>query len=106
MASPELACVYAALILNDDNIEITNEKIKSILDAAGVKVETYWIDLFAEYFKTHDISELIKGTPIGGAPASAVSADANSPATNEEAKEDKKEEEEVEIAGGFDDLFG
>ena len=109
MASPELACVYAALILNDDNIEITNEKIKSILDATGVKIETYWIDLFSEYFKTHYISELIKGTPLGCAPnsaASTASADANSPLTTEESKEDKKEEEEIEIAGGFDDLFG
>lgn len=106
MASPELACVYAALILNDDNIEITNDKIKNILDAAGVKVESYWIDLFADYFKTRDISELIKGTPLGGSQTSSASADANAPKENEEAKEEKKEEEEVEIAGGFDDLFG
>ena len=109
MASMELACVYAALVLNDDNIEITNEKIQTLLETAGVKVETYWIDLFTEYFKTHDISELIKGTPLGCAPnsaASTASADANSPLTTEESKEDKKEEEEIEIAGGFDDLFG
>ena len=35
-------------------------------------------------------SLLIKGTPLGGAPASAAPADANSPGTAEEAKEDKK----------------
>ena len=106
MASNELACVYAALILNDDNIEITNEKIKDIMEAAGVKVETYWIDLFTEYFKTHEITELIKGTPLGGAQNSTTSADTNTPTTTEETKDDKNEEEEIEMTGGFDDLFG
>ena len=46
MASLELACVYAALILNDDNIEITKEKMNSILNIAGVQVKSYLIDLF------------------------------------------------------------
>ena len=105
MASPELACVYAALILNDDNIEITNEKVKTILNEAGVQVESYWIDLFADYFKTHDISELIKGTSLGGSPSTTESSDANQPTTNNENQDQKKEEEEEEIPGGFDDLF-
>ena len=106
MASLELACVYAALILNDDNIEITPDKINSLLSAAGVKIESYWVDLFAEYFKSHDISELIKGTSLGGAPSAAGAASGGA-AAQEEKKEEKKEEEEVvELAGGFDDLFG
>ena len=29
--SSELACTYAALILNDDDVEITGDKITSIL---------------------------------------------------------------------------
>ena len=107
MASPELACVYAALILNDDGIEISSDKINSLLSAAGVKLESYWVDLFAEYFKSHDIAELIKGTSLGGAAPAAGGAAAGGAGATEEKKEEKKEEEEVvELAGGFDDLFG
>ena len=105
MASPELACVYAALILNDDNLEITSDKISSILTAVGVKIESYWIDLFTEYFKTHDLTELIKGISLGGTSTISNQSDENSNVTNEENKDDKKEEEEIEIEGGFDDLF-
>ena len=42
MAKSELACVYAALILADDDVPITEEKIKTILTAAGVEVEPYF----------------------------------------------------------------
>ena len=105
MATPELACVYAALILADDGIEVTAENINKLLNASGVKLESYWVDLFAEYFKSQDINELVKGTALGGAaPAAGAVAGA---AAAEEAPEEKKEEEEVvEMAGGFDDLFG
>ena len=107
MASKELACVYAALILNDDNLEITNDKIKIILNASGIQVESYWIELFAEYFKTHDITELIKGTSFGGSPSTLSSSNGITQTTKEENnQEDKKEEEDEEMPGGFDDLFG
>ena len=98
MASPELACVYAALILNDDNIQVTNEKIQSILNAAGINVESYWIDLFAEYFKSHDITELIKGTSFGNNSQNYDQSDQNQNQTKEkeENNETQKEEEEVE----------
>ena len=99
----ELAVVYAALILNDDGIEITGDKLNKLIQAAGVKLESYWVDLFAEYFKNHDISELVKGTALGGA---APAAGAATGAAEEAKEEEKKEEEEVvELAGGFDDLF-
>ncbi|KAH0794104.1 60S acidic ribosomal protein P1 [Histomonas meleagridis] len=104
MASPELAVVYSALILNDDGIEITSDKINKLISAAGVKLESYWVDLFAEYFKNHDISELVKGTALGGA---APAGGASAAATEEKKEEEKKKEEEevVEMMGGFDDLF-
>ena len=106
MASPELACVYAALILNDDKLDITSDKIKSILNSANVKVESYWIELFVQYFKNHDISELIKGTNLGNVetPKSETTRGEETK-TSEENKEENNEEEEVEM-GGFDDLFG
>ena len=107
MTSPELACVYAALILNDDNVEITSEKINTLLNAAGVKIDSYWADIFTEYFKTHDISELIKRTNLGGYSTTESRNQENSEIINEEGKgkEGNKEEEEMEM-GGFDDLFG
>ena len=106
MSQPELACVYAALILNDDGIDVSGEKLNKLLTTAGVKLESYWVDLFAEYFKTHDISELVKGTALGGAAPAAAGAAGGAAA--EEKKEEKKEEEEAEVVemGGFDDLFG
>jgi large subunit ribosomal protein LP1 len=100
--SAELACVYAALILNDDGIEITAEKLNKIIEAAGVKVESYWIDLFADYFKANDVSEMIKGVNLGGAaPAGGAAAQA---AEQEEApKEEEKEEEAAPLDLG--DMF-
>ena len=101
--APDLSVVYAALILNDDGIEITADKVNKLLQAAGVKTESYFVDLFADYFKNHDFSELVKGTALGGA---APPAGATTAAAEETKEEEKKEEEEVvELAGGFDDLF-
>ncbi|WAR16408.1 RLA1-like protein [Mya arenaria] len=41
-STDELACTYAALILADDQVTVTDDKIKTILKAAGVNVEPYW----------------------------------------------------------------
>ncbi|WZZ84928.1 hypothetical protein YC2023_113507 [Brassica napus] len=47
----ELAYTYAALILHDDGIEITAEKIAKLVKAANVNVESYWPSLFAKLFR-------------------------------------------------------
>lgn len=100
----ELACAYAAMILQDDGIEITADKMNKLINAAGVQIESYWVDLFAEYLKDKDVAALIKGS-CGAAAAATTGAAAGAA---EEAKEEEKREEEevVEMAGGFDDLFG
>merc|ERR1712223_1867754 len=101
MANSELACVYAALILADDDVAVTPEKITTILKAAGVDVEPYWPGLFSKALESADLKALITnvGSGVGAAPAGgAPAADGAAPAAAAEApkKEEKKEESEEE----------
>merc|ERR1712080_489811 len=72
----ELACVYAALILADDDVAITSEKITTILKAANVEVESYWPGLFAKALESVDVKTLITnvGSGAGAAPAAGGAA--------------------------------
>lgn len=55
----ELACTYAALILHDDGIAITADKITSILAAAKVTVEPYWPGLFERALKGRNVDDML-----------------------------------------------
>ncbi|EAY19996.1 60S acidic ribosomal protein P1, putative [Trichomonas vaginalis G3] len=102
--SAELACVYAALILNDDGIEITAEKLNTLIKAANVKLNNYWVDLFADYFKNHDVTELVKNGAAGGA-APAAAAAGGAAAAEEAPKEEEKKEEEPAAPLDLGDMF-
>nr|XP_023011731.1 60S acidic ribosomal protein P1-like [Leptinotarsa decemlineata] len=62
-SNAELACVYSALILVDDDIAVTGEKIQTILKSAIVDVQPYWPGLFAKALEGINVRELI--TNIG-----------------------------------------
>merc|ERR550517_2053972 len=103
----ELACVYSALILHDDDIDITAEKIAKIISAAKVNVEAFWPGLFAKALQGRNIGDLICNVGSaggGGGAAPAAAAGDAAPAAEEEKKEEKKEESE---SGSDDDMgFG
>merc|ERR1712078_452428 len=94
--SAELACTYAALILNDDGIDITGDKIATILKAAKVDCEPFWPGLFAGALKDVNVTELISniGSGVGSGPAA------------EETKEEAKKESSSEDSGDDDMGFG
>uniref|UniRef100_A0A914YJC3 Large ribosomal subunit protein P1 n=1 Tax=Panagrolaimus superbus TaxID=310955 RepID=A0A914YJC3_9BILA len=106
----ELAVTYAALILEDEGIAITGEKIQAILTAAGVQVEPFWPSLYAKALEGVNVKDLISNLSSGvgtggGAPAAAASAPtggaaaAAAPAKEEKKKEEAKEESEDEDMG-------
>ncbi|XWS46302.1 hypothetical protein CRYUN_Cryun14cG0054100 [Craigia yunnanensis] len=96
----EAACSYAALILHDDGIAITAEKIATIVKAANVSVESYWPSLFAKLFEKCNIEDLITNVGAGGsgAPVAAAAPVATGGGGGGAAPpaEEKKKEEPVE----------
>merc|ERR1712018_193174 len=88
--SAELACTYAALILNDDDVEITGDKISTILKAANVQFEPFWPSLFAGALKDVNVRELItnigSGVGTGGGGGAAAAGGAAEEAPKEEDK--------------------
>ncbi|KAH7724886.1 acidic ribosomal protein P1 [Aphelenchoides avenae] len=96
----ELACIYAALALQDDGVGITGDKIQTILKAAGVEVEPFWPGLYAKALEGVDVKALISNISsgvgsAGAAPAAAAPA-GGAPAGGAAPKEEKKKEEKKE----------
>ncbi|KVH91247.1 60S acidic ribosomal protein P1-like [Cynara cardunculus var. scolymus] len=99
MSIAELACSYACLILSDDGIPITSEKIATLLKAANVNCESYWPGLFAKLAEKKNIEDLIVNVGAGGggaAPAVAAPAAGGAVAAAAPAPEEKKEEPKEE----------
>ena len=99
MSSSEVACTLAALILHDDSIPITSEKIATLLKAANIKVESYWPALFAKLLEKRSVDDLILSVGSGGgaAPVAAATAPAaGGAAAAAPAAEEKKEEAKEE----------
>jgi large subunit ribosomal protein LP1 len=88
----ELACTYAALILADEKVPVTADKINALLKAANVTVAPFWPGLFARVLEKRDVEELILSSGSGPA-APAAAATSAAPAQAAEKKEEKKKEE-------------
>ncbi|KAJ3073293.1 60S acidic ribosomal protein P1 [Podochytrium sp. JEL0797] len=111
LSNTDAAMVYAALILQDDGLEITADKISTLVAAAGVEVESIWPSLFAKALEGKDIAALLfaagSGAGAGAAPAGAVAATggaaAAAPAEATKEKEEEKEESDDDMGFGLFD---
>ncbi|GBB88427.1 hypothetical protein RclHR1_00150023 [Rhizophagus clarus] len=108
MSVAEKAVVYAALILADDGVDITADKLQALTKAAGVEVEPVWANLFSKALEGKNIGELLMniGTPGAGAPAGgggggAVAGGAAAEEKKEEEKPAEAEKEESDEDMGF-----
>jgi len=113
LSNDELACVYAALILADDNVDIKGEKIAAILKAAHYDIEPYWPGLFASALEGVKVTDLIKN--VGSAPvatsapvqaATAAADDKKAAGGKEAAKKEEKKVEKEDSDEGEDMGFG
>ncbi|PAV18336.1 60S acidic ribosomal P1 [Pyrrhoderma noxium] len=105
MASIDLATSYAALILADDGIEITSDKILALTSAASVEVEPIWASLLAKALEGKDVKELLSNIGSGGGAPAAVAA-GGAPAAGGAAEAPKEEEKKEEEKEESDDDMG
>ncbi|CAD0094793.1 unnamed protein product [Aureobasidium vineae] len=77
MSTAELASSYAALILADEGIEITADKLSTIISAAKLEVEPIWTQLFAKALEGKDVKELLLNVGSGSGAAAAPAAGAS-----------------------------
>ncbi|KII91883.1 hypothetical protein PLICRDRAFT_38757 [Plicaturopsis crispa FD-325 SS-3] len=111
MASSDLAASYAALILADDGIEITSDKIVALTSAASVDIEPIWASLLAKALEGKNIKDLLSNVGAGGgapaaggaAPAAGGAAAAAEAPKEEEKKEEEKEESDDDMGFGLFD---
>uniref|UniRef100_A0A1I7SGD2 Large ribosomal subunit protein P1 n=1 Tax=Bursaphelenchus xylophilus TaxID=6326 RepID=A0A1I7SGD2_BURXY len=90
-STQELAIIYSALILQDEGIAISADKLQKLVAAAGVQIEPFWPGLYAKALEGVDVNELISNisSGAGSAPAAPAAGGAAPPP-------EKKDEEEEE----------
>src|SRR6218665_1470645 len=75
----ELAVIYSAAILADDDVSITVDKISTLLKAANVDVEPIWPTLYARALSGLNVRHLLTSTTVttcGPGPTSAMASPA------------------------------
>ncbi|XP_035880895.1 60S acidic ribosomal protein P1-like [Phyllostomus discolor] len=65
-------CIYSTLILQDNGVKVTGDKINALITAAGINIEPFWPGLFAEALANVNIGSLIHNVGAGPAPAAGA----------------------------------
>ena len=97
----ELMCVFAALVLNDDKVAVTEENLNKLITAANGTVEPYWPKLFAGLLKDRDVSELVLNSGAAGPSTGGAATGSQETKEEEVVVEEEEEEEESDADMGF-----
>ncbi|XP_078423381.1 large ribosomal subunit protein P1-like [Cetorhinus maximus] len=93
----ELACIYSVLILHNDGVTVTEDKLNALIKTASVTIEPIWPSLFAKALANIDINSLICNVVAGGSvPAAAAAVSTAAPIAAEKIKVEKKQEKSEE----------
>ena len=104
MQKDQLACTLSALILHDNGSDVNAENLSRVLEAAGVKVASYWPSLFSKALDGKNVGDYLV---VSGGGGGAGGAPADAPKEEEESEEEEEEEvEEEEMDFDMGDLFG
>lgn len=100
--------VYAALLLHKAGKEITEDDVKKVVEAAGVKADDVRIKALVAVLDEVDIDEVLKSAtaaPVAQAVPAPV-GEAKPVEEEEEKEEEKEEKKEEEALEGLAALFG
>ena len=103
--------VYAALLLHKAGKEITEDSVKKVVEAAGIKADEVRIKALVAALSEVNIDEVLSSAavaPVAPAPAAQPQAEAKPEEKKEEEKkeEEKEEKKEEEALEGLAALFG
>jgi len=86
----EVAVTFASLILHDDEIPITADKLNALLKSANVTVQPYLPNFFARVLAKKNIDDFLLGAGgFAAGPSTATSAAAGNTSTATQAEESK-----------------
>lgn len=88
--------LYSALILHDANKEITEDAVTSILEAAGVDVDSSRVKALVAALSEVDIEDALSSAVMAAAPAAAGGAAPAGDSGATQAEEEPEQEEEIE----------
>jgi len=100
--------VYAALLIHSSGKDVSEEGIKTILDAAGITPDDVMIKALVSALEGVDVDSVLSQASTVSAPvvpAAALAAEA-APAVEETVEEEKEEEAEESGMEGLGALFG
>lgn len=97
--------VYAAMLLHKAGQAVTEESVKKVLEAAGVKSDSTKVKAMVASLEGVDIDTVVKEAAITQAAAAAPAKGEKKDEKKEEKKEESKESE-AEAVAGLGALFG